>query len=173
MLYKWLDPTNTGAASSCKNMACFSFVNSGCCFTQKPPSFTIQKLKSNLWKVIFWCRGNNLHFRGKASTKLWWHSWTHKGVTRMWLSRTWLKCLLLYWKMKVICLPVRHRVNIWRCVHGGMGKTQARRDKLKGASQSFNFKVIKFTAKITVCVRNRSRDADNDRWDRGQGKGFT
>lgn len=38
-----------------------------------------------------------------------------------------------------------------------MGKTQARRDKLKGASQSFNFKVIKFTAKITVCVRNRSR----------------
>lgn len=36
-----------------------------------------------------------------------------------------------------------------------MGKTQARRDELKGASQSFNFKVIKFTAKITVCVRSR------------------
>lgn len=55
-------------------------------------------------------------FKDKPWAKLRWHSWTRKGVTRMWLSRTWLKCLLLCRKIKVIRLPVSvvHCVNICR-----------------------------------------------------------
>lgn len=109
----------------------------------------------SLKKAVVWCnRGSIFEFSNSAfreidityyffffkkdkSAMLRWYSWTHQVVDRMWPSRAWLKCLLLYHKMKVICLPVSvvHCVNICTSVStGSQGKTQARRDT--GTSRS-------------------------------------
>lgn len=42
-------------------------------------------------------------------------------------------------------------------------------ETLKGTNQSINFKVVKSTANITVCVQNRSKEAEDEGRERGRG----
>lgn len=136
--------------------------DSSSCFTQKSSAFKFYTSwpPFNVAQVQP-CFPRNCH-NPVFLPKLRRHSWTHKGVSRMRLSRTWLKCLLLYCKMKVIRLPVSACERVYR--RSGWNTSQGRRSKER-TSRSI-LKSSKPTA--TVFVQDGSKEAEDEGRERGR-----